>query len=51
MIELSLKSPSNYEQLHARRMAEDSVASEREFEETIKQLPVMRKAKKKGSKK
>jgi hypothetical protein len=51
MIELNLKSPSDYEQFHARRLAEDAVASERDFEQAVKQLPVMRKAKKKGSKK
>jgi hypothetical protein len=32
-------------------LIEEAIAAEREFEEAIKQLPVMRKAKKKGSKK
>jgi len=41
----------HYEQFHTRRLAEDAVAVEREFEEAIKKLPVVRKAKKKGGKK
>jgi hypothetical protein len=41
----------HYQQLHTRRLVEDSVAAEREFEKAVRQLPVMRKAKKKESKK
>ena len=47
MIELNFKSPGDYEQFHARRLVELAVVAEQEFEEAIKQLPMMRKTTKK----